>query len=167
MKGEFKENGPDSTTTHIIKMYLFLLAVCFNESYTLISMIPKIYFSPISPSVSSGSRVYRIMFKTRSLVSIFLAALKTPEFKSIQFSEHWVPFMRKYYSRDDNEWDMVPDLQELTVSKTVLTNTVISSHMWQFTFKLKWKIQCLRALATFQALSSHIWFLATMLDRVV
>lgn len=63
MKGEFKENELDGSESHIIKIYLFLLAFCFSEHYTLINIIPKTHFSLITHSLSSESSMHKIVFK--------------------------------------------------------------------------------------------------------
>lgn len=123
MKEEFKENGLDCSESHIIKMFLlgfFCCCCCFNESYTLVNIIPKIHLSLISPSLSSDFGCIGLCSKRTVVKLYFLQHLGL--LNLTQFSIHLLsPFHEEILLQRLSKQDMAPDLRKFTIFRAVLT----------------------------------------------
>ena len=121
MKEEFKENGLDCSEIHIIKMFLlFFFFFCFNESYTLINIIPKIHLSLISPSLSSDFRCIGLCSKHTVVKLYFLQHLGL--LNLTQFSIYLLsPFHEEILLQKLSKQDIAPDLRKFAIFRAVLT----------------------------------------------
>lgn len=84
-RGVQREWASQLRKSHYENVFVFIS--CF-ASLRVISILAKIRFLLIFPSLSSGSGVHRITFKTRSCKAVFLGVFGASKFKSIQFSKH-------------------------------------------------------------------------------